>query len=224
MIATLRSLFLVGAVTAASAAGAEATRSILSFDELDGWAADDHSAARLEVYDGRESEGVSVAGNFLPLQTDISTPLAWFLTDPRKSLLDTFAFLRVDKAQELEGLYMVQPYDPNRIPVLMVHGIWSSPVTWMEMFNDLQSDPVLREKYQFWFYLYPTGQPLTFAAAGLLFAASPPATADERSASDHVLNAEVALHGGDYLTAVREYRQAAELSDSVSPSRVPASM
>lgn len=124
-------------------------------------------AARLEVYDGRESEGVSVAGNFLPLETDISTPLAWFLTDPRKSLLDTFAFLRADKAQKLEGLYMVQPYDPNRIPVLMVHGIWSSPVTWMEMFNDLQSDPLLREKYQFWFYLYPTGQPLTFAAAGL---------------------------------------------------------
>ena len=127
----------------------------------------DPSAARLEVYDARESEGIAVAGNFLPLETDLSTPLAWFLTDPRKSLLDTFAFLRVDKAQSLEGLYMVQPYDPNRIPVLMVHGIWSSPVTWMEMFNDLQSDPVLRDKYQFWFYLYPTGQPLTFAAAGL---------------------------------------------------------
>ncbi|MCR9200295.1 MAG: alpha/beta hydrolase [Planctomycetaceae bacterium] len=135
---------------------------VLRFDS-----AYDNSAAKLEVYDGRESEGLAVAGNFLPLQTDISTPLAWFLTDPRKSLLDTFAFLRVDKAQDLEGLYMVQPYDPNRIPVLMVHGIWSSPVTWMEMFNDLQSDPILREKYQFWFYLYPTGQPLTFAAAGL---------------------------------------------------------
>nr|WP_321249892.1 murein transglycosylase A [uncultured Ruegeria sp.] len=45
MIATLRSLLLVGAMTAASAAGAEATRSILSFDDLDGWAADDHGAA-----------------------------------------------------------------------------------------------------------------------------------------------------------------------------------
>lgn len=45
MIATLRSLFLVGAMTSASAAGAEATRSILSFDDLEGWAADDHGAA-----------------------------------------------------------------------------------------------------------------------------------------------------------------------------------
>lgn len=45
MIATLRSLFVVGAMSAASAAGAEATRSILTFDDLDGWAADDHGAA-----------------------------------------------------------------------------------------------------------------------------------------------------------------------------------
>lgn len=123
--------------------------------------------AHLELYDTRESGQVNVDGNSLPMETDISTPLAWFLSDPKKSLLDTFAFFRTDKAQRLEGLYMVQPYDPNRIPVLMVHGIWSSPITWMEMFNDLQSDPNLRDNYQFWFYMYPTGQPLTFAAAGL---------------------------------------------------------
>ncbi|WP_171208426.1 MULTISPECIES: murein transglycosylase A [unclassified Ruegeria] len=45
MIARLRSLVLVAAMTAASAAGAEATRSILSFDQLEGWAEDDHGAA-----------------------------------------------------------------------------------------------------------------------------------------------------------------------------------
>ena len=127
----------------------------------------DNVTATMELYDPRNSDGFSVSDTFLPLESDISIPLAWFLTDPKKSLLDTFAFFRTDKAQELEGLYMVQPFDPNRIPVLMVHGIWSSPVTWMEMFNDLQSDPEVRSKYQFWFYMYPTGQPLTFAAAGL---------------------------------------------------------
>ncbi len=56
---------------------------------------------------------------------------------------------------------------------------------------------------------------LPFVAAALLLAALSPAVADERSASDHVLKAEVALHGGDYLTAVQEYTRAAELSDSV---------
>jgi pimeloyl-ACP methyl ester carboxylesterase len=34
----------------------------------------------------------------------------------------------------------------------------------MEMYNDLRSDPTIRENYQFWFYLYPTGQPFWFSA------------------------------------------------------------
>ncbi|MEP3479338.1 MAG: alpha/beta hydrolase [Fuerstiella sp.] len=122
---------------------------------------------QLELFDPRESDGMLIGETVVPIATDISTPLAWFLTDPRNSLLETFAFLRPDRASRLEGLYMVQPFDPDRIPVLMVHGIWSSPITWMEMFNDLQSDPVLRDKYQFWFYMYPTGEPLAFTTAKL---------------------------------------------------------
>jgi hypothetical protein len=35
----------------------------------------------------------------------------------------------------------------------------------MEMFNDLRSDPLVRQHYQFWFYLYPSGQPFWFSAA-----------------------------------------------------------
>ena len=51
--------------------------------------------------------------------------------------------------------------------MLFVHGLWSSPVTWMEMFNDLQGTPELRDHYQFWFYLYPTGQPFWLSATRL---------------------------------------------------------
>jgi pimeloyl-ACP methyl ester carboxylesterase len=62
---------------------------------------------------------------------------------------------------------MLEPYDPNRIPVLMVHGLWSSPLTWMDMFNDLRSFPEIRQRYQFWFYLYPSGQPFWISATQL---------------------------------------------------------
>lgn len=62
---------------------------------------------------------------------------------------------------------MVQPFDPDKIPVLMVHGFWSSPLIWMEMFNDLQADPEISRRYQFWFYLYPTGESFAFAASRL---------------------------------------------------------
>ncbi len=62
---------------------------------------------------------------------------------------------------------MLEPYEPHKIPVLMVHGLWSSPVTWMEMFNDLRVVPEIRNHYQFWFYLYPTGQPFWVSAGQL---------------------------------------------------------
>ena len=39
------------------------------------------------------------------------------------------------------------------------------------------------------------------------------------SAGTHLLEAEVALHADDYLRAVREYRRAAELSDSAEIAR-----
>lgn len=122
---------------------------------------------RLQLYDPRESETMVAGDQLLPLETDISTPLARQLSNRDLSLLDTWALIRPDLAQQIEGLYMVQPYDPDRIPVLMIHGFWSSPMTWMEMFNDLQADPEIRRRYQFWFYLYPTGEPVAFSAARL---------------------------------------------------------
>lgn len=123
--------------------------------------------ARIELYDPGESDGLAVNGSLLPLETDTSTPLARFLSNPDLSLLDTWGLIRPDLAERVEGLYMVQPYDPDRIPVLMVHGFWSSPLTWMEMFNDLQADPEIHRRYQFWFYLYPTGESVAFAASRL---------------------------------------------------------
>ena len=123
--------------------------------------------ARWQIFDPRETDGMLVGDTVVPLETDVSTPLARYLSNKDLSLLDTWGYLRPDRADRVSGLYMVQPYDPDRIPVLMVHGIWSSPMTWMEMFNDLQADPEIRRKYQFWFYLYPTGESLAFSAAKL---------------------------------------------------------
>ena len=115
----------------------------------------------LELHDPLERQSIQVAGRSVPLESDSSTPLAYFLDLPqfKKSQLPTLGLLNPDAARDLQGLYMLEPYDPEKMPVVMVHGLWSSPVTWMEMFNDLRSDPLVRQNYQFWFYLYPTGQP-----------------------------------------------------------------
>ena len=61
----------------------------------------------LQLFDSRETDGITIHNTLVPLKTDLSTPLAWFLTDPKKSWLDIYGLLRPDKAQRLEGVYMV---------------------------------------------------------------------------------------------------------------------
>jgi pimeloyl-ACP methyl ester carboxylesterase len=122
--------------------------------------------AVLELHDSLATTEIEVAGRRVPLQSDATTPLAYFLAQPEfdDSRLSTFGLLHPGQARKLAGLYMLEPYQPDKIPVIMVHGLWSSPITWMEMFNDLRADPELRRHYQFWFYMYPTGQPFWFSA------------------------------------------------------------
>jgi hypothetical protein len=127
-------------------------------------------AAVLELYDPLSSADIEVASRRVPLESDLSTPLAYLLNQPKlQKKLDqpTLGLLDPDETNQLDGLFMLDPYQPGKIPVLMVHGIWSSPITWMEMFNDLRAVPEINDHYQFWFYLYPTGQPFWFSAAQL---------------------------------------------------------
>jgi pimeloyl-ACP methyl ester carboxylesterase len=123
----------------------------------------------LELHDPRLATDIQVAGRWVPLQTDLSTPLAYSLSDSTFQDTDIWVrgFLDPDRSQTVQGLYMLEPFDPTKTPVLMVHGLWSSLITWMEMFNDLRGNRQIRDHYQFWFYLYPTGQPFWITAAQL---------------------------------------------------------
>ncbi len=123
----------------------------------------------LELHDPMVSTDVEIDGRLVPLETDLSTPLAYSLNDPafQQANVATRGLLNPAKSQEDQGLYLLEPYNPDKIPVLMIHGLWSSLVTWMEMFNDLRGVPEIRDHYQFWFYLYPSGQPLLLSATQL---------------------------------------------------------
>ena len=115
-----------------------------------------------------EAEHVSVAGQSVPLETDLTTPLAYSLDNPVfKRANGRVQNITIKQTFADSGVYMLQPYDPDKIPVVMVHGFWSNLVTWMEMFNDLQGSPEIRDRYQFWFYLYPTGVPPLLTAGHL---------------------------------------------------------
>ena len=117
--------------------------------------------AVLTLYDPLEQTVVRADAQDVPLESDITTPLAFHLRDPvlHTGVLETASLLNAEFAPEIYGMFMLEPYDPRKIPVVMVHGLWSSPLTWVHMFNDLRANSDIRDNYQFWFYSYPTGQP-----------------------------------------------------------------
>ncbi|QEG23489.1 esterase/lipase family protein [Mariniblastus fucicola] len=122
--------------------------------------------AVVKLYDPLETTFVNHRDVTVPLESDLTTPLAYHLNDPllNSGLLATATLINGELADGIHGMYMMAPYDPTKIPVVMVHGIWSSPVTWAHMFNDLRAIPEIHENYQFWFYAYPTGQPFWISA------------------------------------------------------------
>jgi pimeloyl-ACP methyl ester carboxylesterase len=124
-------------------------------------------AGRLELYNPLRQQDVQVNGRSIALETDITTPLAYFLSKTDLEGIDLKGFFRPDRLRNRAGIYLFEPYQPGKIPVLLTHGLFSSPLTWARMYNDLLADPLVRDNYQFWFFLYPTGNPYLATAADL---------------------------------------------------------
>ncbi len=122
--------------------------------------------ARFEVHDPMKTDMLEIGKARVPLETDLTTPLAFMMQiTPEPSGFE--GMINPGAWEKQTGLYMLQPYDPDKIPVVFVHGLMSSPATWANMLNGLMGDPELRSRCQFWFFRYPTGNPLLYSAARL---------------------------------------------------------
>lgn len=76
-----------------------------------------------------------------------------------KKSLGPFSFLGLlypERTLDDSQLYMMDVYDPNRIPVVFVHGLMSDPHIWLNVVNSISADKELRAAYQPWYFLYPT--------------------------------------------------------------------
>lgn len=125
------------------------------------------SGRRCEISfdDPLATETVQVAGRSLPLAADFTVPVAVMLasTEPRKMGLSRL--LNPEKYADTARIARLQPYDPAKTVVLVVHGLNSEPSTWTPMINALRANEDVRRNYQFWFYSYPSGYAYPHSAA-----------------------------------------------------------
>ena len=101
----------------------------------------------------------------LLLARDLTAPIAYAATQEGDAWLEDF----LDPAgnDAAASLRMSEPFQPGKIPLVLVHGLASSPVTWSHLENDLRAQPAIMERYQIWAFRYDTGDPFLTSATEL---------------------------------------------------------
>ncbi|MBS0340130.1 MAG: alpha/beta fold hydrolase, partial [Proteobacteria bacterium] len=69
-------------------------------------------------------------------------------TQVREGLFEPLKFIEEGQA----GLFMLQPFDARKVPVILVHGIGGSPRDWSEVIRRLD-----KTRFQPWVAYYPSG-------------------------------------------------------------------
>lgn len=141
------------------------------FENLREQLATDRVTGRIEIYsEDAERRDLQINGRNYPLEVEKSSSLALMLEG---SDIWDFAFAGFRLGDYIPGgradrLMFLHPYRPGRIPLVLVHGTFSSPVTWAEMVNELENDPIISRNYQIWLFMYNTGSPIAYSGGILV--------------------------------------------------------
>lgn len=127
-------------------------------------AASGELTASLELYSVFDAKEIKINNRPVPLEADLSTPLAYTLEQSRVWEFEIAGFFGREVVSKATVM-LAQPYQPGKIPVVFIHGTASSPARWAAMFNGLLSDPTIRQRFQFWMFIYPSGNPIAYSAS-----------------------------------------------------------
>lgn len=119
-----------------------------------------------ELYNAYDRKKVAIHGRDVPLEIEFTSSLAASLAEPSIWEQELKGFFGGDTTEGRSGqITALQPYRPGRIPIVFVHGTASGPGRWADMTNDLMVDPSIRDRFQFWYFTYDTGNPVLYSAA-----------------------------------------------------------
>lgn len=102
-----------------------------------------------------------------PLAADFSAPWASLLARTGDLQLRGMFDAWTSTPSRPPRLYLMEPYDPQKEPLIMIHGLYATPLIWSKLSNELWADPAIRHRYQLWHYHYNTSAPALYSARRL---------------------------------------------------------
>ena len=115
---------------------------------------------QLNVFDPYSNEQVYIDGNTYPLSANFSAALGLWLAENNLGASAYLTLIDRDNSITMPQLYMLEPYNPEKKVIVLIHGLASSPEAWIRLTNDIMGDSVLREHYQVWQVFYSTNMPI----------------------------------------------------------------
>ena len=101
------------------------------------------------------------------LTFDKSAPYLCLVEYAVADQLEDDGLFNAEKVEDKLGIYAIEPFSAKKKPILMIHGLNSSPLIWRRLSWAIFSDPELSAKYQIWHAFYPSGPPPFFNAMRL---------------------------------------------------------
>lgn len=115
---------------------------------------------QLLVRDPYRDADVTIAGRSVPLGANFTAPYGLWLARSGFAMQSIRSLLGRQGGLAEPRVLLMQPYDPNRLTVVMLHGLASSPEAWVNVANEVLGDETLRHNYQVWQVYYPTNAPI----------------------------------------------------------------
>lgn len=119
---------------------------------------------RIRLLPSLQTETVVHQGRRRPLAADFSGSWAAALARAGKLRQSGILDMLTPTPKRAPQLFLMEAYDPKKEPLIMIHGLLSTPLAWAEITNDLWADPTIRSRYQIWHYLYNTSAPALYSS------------------------------------------------------------
>jgi len=120
----------------------------------------DGSTPRLVIADPLTVNALAFGDRRYPLAIDTSAFYSQGVQTSKLRRLGVWGLLGGDEVGRRAGMYLLEDYDPNKRPIVMIHGLGASPLVWARMSNALWGSPDLRVRFQVWHMVYRTEAPL----------------------------------------------------------------
>ncbi|MCC8362670.1 alpha/beta hydrolase [Lysobacter sp. A6] len=122
--------------------------------------ADAGADARLVIGNPLRLPTHRVGATEVALAEDTTAAYAVGMRESPIGRLAIWGLLGGDEVAHRAGVYLMEDYDPAKRPLVMLHGLGSSPLVWARLSNDVWGDRSLRNAFQIWHVVYSTDTPL----------------------------------------------------------------